>query len=295
MTQAVPYIDIRGVPHYYQWVKDSTQTQASSAKPVMVFLHGWGGSGRYWQHTAEALTGQFDCLLYDLRGFGRSRLPAPTSAQQPESQNHIYTLEAYAEDLVALLDALELPQIYLNAHSMGASIAAFFLNQHPDRVIQAILTCIGLLEYDEREFSQFHKFGHYVVKFRPQWLPKIPLMDRAFMARFLYRSVPAAVRREFVEDFVIADFDAALGTMLEAVSEKAANTMPTLFTDLSVPTLVISGEHDQIITAEMGRQAADLNDQVDYALIPDTAHFPMLEDSDTYLARVGEFLQQNGT
>ncbi len=292
MTQTVSYINIRGIPHYYQWIKESSPTQRSD-KPVMVFLHGWGGSGRYWRQTAEALTNHFDCLLYDLRGFGRSRLLSQGRAvQQLESDSRdAYTLEAYAEDLAALLDALNLSQVYLNAHSMGASIAALFLNYYPERVKQAILTCTGLLEYDEQEFSQFHKFGYYVVKFRPHWLPKIPLMDRAFMARFLHRPVPAAMRREFVEDFVVADFDAALGTMLEAVSEKAATIMPSLFTQLSVPTLVVSGEHDQIISAEMGRQAAALNARVDYALIPGTAHFPMLEDSNTYLARVFEFLQ----
>ena len=290
--QPLPLVEIRGVPHYYQWIRDAAPN-STAPNPVMVFLHGWGGSGRYWQTTAEASKQNFDCLIYDLRGFGRSCLPAGREPKPESLGPEAYTLEAYAEDLAALLDALELPQVYLNAHSMGASIAALFLNHYPERVKQAVLTCTGLMEFDEQEFNQFHKFGGYVVKFRPRWLPKIPLMDRAFMARFLYRSVPAAVRKEFVEDFVMADYDAALGTMLEAVSEKAATTMPTLFTQLSVPTLVVSGEHDQIIAAEMGRRAAALNDRVDYALIPNTAHFPMLEDSKTYLACVGEFLQRN--
>ncbi len=41
----------------------------------------------------------------------------------------------------------------------------------------------------------------------------------------------------------------------------------------------------------MGRQAAAMSDKVEFALIPNTAHFPMLEDPATYLQRVREFLQ----
>ena len=286
----MPYLTIRGTPHYYEWVSQSPRL-ASSTKPVMVFIHGWGGSSRYWQSVAVALSDRFDCLIYDLRGFGQSRLETPV-APAAETGTNDYELEAYAEDLVALLDQLNLEQVHLNAHSMGASIATFFLNQYPERVVQAILTCSGLFEYDEYTFAQFHRFGRYVVKFRPRWLTQIPGMDRAFMARFLHRPIPGHLRRAFLEDFVLADHEAALGTMLEAVSKKAATVMPDEFTRLSVPTLLVSGEYDQIITAEMGRQAAELNPKVNYRVIPETGHFPMLEDPSTYLGEVQQFLGQ---
>ena len=284
----MPYLKVRNTSHYYEWVC-ADPGQRHSAKPVMVFIHGWGGSSRYWQSAAVALSDRFDCLLYDLRGFGQSRL-GETDAPNLSQGSNQYELEAYAEDLVALLDQLHLDRVYLNAHSMGASIATFFLNFYPERVVQAILTCSGLFEYDEQTFSQFHQFGRYVVQFRPRWLTKIPGMDRAFMARFLHRPIAGHLRRAFLEDFIMAEYEAALGTMLEAVSEKAATIMPDEFARLSVPTLLVSGEHDQIITAEMGRQAAALNPKVEYTVIPKTGHFPMLEDPKTYLGKVRDFL-----
>ena len=45
-----------------------------------------------------------------------------------------------------------------------------------------------------------------------------------------------------------------------------------------------------LFPAELGKKAAALNDQVELAIIPNTAHFPMLEDAETYLARVRDFL-----
>ena len=297
----MPYILVRGVNHYYEWIKTP---EASEPKPVMVFIHGWAGSARYWQSTAKELADQFDCLLYDMRGFGRSQgkatLPeasldladAQSTSEKSEAIAELtYELEEYAEDLVALLDGLKIARAYINAHSMGASVATFFLNRYPTRVEKAILTCSGIFEYDEKSFAAFHRFGGYVVKVRPRWLGKIPFVDRLFMARFLHRPIPAAERRAFLEDFLVADKEAALGTIFTSVSKTASEMMPEEFKRLTVPTLLICGEYDKIIPAQMGRQAATLNNKVELAVIPKTAHFPMLEDPATYLEQVRGFLQ----
>lgn len=299
----MPYISVRGVEHYYEWIK---KLSGSQVKPVMVFIHGWAGSAKYWQSTAHALSEEFDCLLYDLRGFGRSggqpivAKASESVVESVESQSQeeevraiaelTYELEEYADDLKVLLDKLQLQRVYINAHSMGASIATLFLNRYPERVERAILTCSGIFEYDEKAFAAFHKFGGYVVKFRPKWLGKIPFVDRMFMARFLHRPIPAAERQAFLQDFLVADYDAALGTIFTSVSKAASELMPDEFAKVTVPTLLVAGEYDKIIPAQMGHQAAALNDKVEYAMIPHTAHFPMLEDAPTYLRLVREFL-----
>ena len=208
----------------------------------------------------------------------------------PEVQAIGYELETYAEDLALLLDALGLNKVYLNAHSTGSSVAVFFLNLYPERVERAVLTCSGIFEYDEKAFKAFYKFGGYVVAFRPLWLRRIPFVDRLFMARFLHRSIPQAERQAFLEDFLLADYDAALGTIYTAVSERAVEVMPKEFTRLQVPTLLVSGQYDQIIPADMGRQAAALSDRVEQVVMADTSHFPMLEDPDTYLQHIRRFL-----
>lgn len=295
----MPYIRVRGVDHYYEWVNAQS---SSNFKPVMVFIHGWAGSARYWESTAIALSEDFDCLLYDMRGFGRSNGKSPVlatteavmdSLASPEQtvEELTYELEEYAIDLAALLDVLQLKKVYLNAHSTGASVATLFLNLYPERVEKAILTCSGVFEYDEKAFAAFHKFGGYVVKFRPKWLALIPFVDRMFMARFLKRSIPKRDRKAFLDDFLMADYAAAIGTMITAVSENAAKFMPGEFTKLTVPTLLVAGEYDQIIPPAMGRQAAALSDKVEFVLMPNTAHFPMLEDPGTYLSYVQQFLQ----
>ena len=277
----MPTINVRGVNTYYRWFCKST---ATSHKPVMVFVHGWGGSQRYWRSTAESMADDFDCLVYDLRGFGRSTLDS-------NSPNLGYDMVDYADDLAALLDELNLERVYLNAHSMGASIATLFINRYRHRVQQAILTCNGIFEYDAKAFAAFHKFGGYVVKFRYNWFLKVPLADRMFMARFLHRPISKSDRIAFLEDFLMADYSAAVGTIYTSVSKSAVEVMPQEFAKIDVPTLMISGEKDIIIPAAMGREAAALNDRIEYVELPLTSHFPMLEDPEAYLKTVKEFLQ----
>jgi pimeloyl-ACP methyl ester carboxylesterase len=283
----MPYVSISGVDHYYEWVTQSGEV-SSGDKPVMVFIHGWGGSCRYWRTTAQALSPQFDCLLYDMRGFGQSQL-SPSNRQDVLARG--YELETFADDLAHLVDALGIGPVWLNSHSTGASVAVLFLNQYGDRANQAILTCNGVFEYDQKAFEAFYKFGGYVVGFRPTWLKQIPLAPRLFMSRFLSRPIPAAERMAFLEDYLEADGDIALGTVYTAVSKRATEVMPTAFKALTVPCLLISGQYDQITPAKLGKTAADLNPQmIQYAEIPNTGHFPMLEDPQTYLKIVNDFL-----
>ena len=279
IEQVTGTIKVRGVNHYYEWIRQPGTTE----KPVMVFVHGWGGSSRYWRSTAEALSDNYDCLLYDLRGFGRSKLH-----ENPLGLS--YDLEEYAEDFKALLDGLGLEKVYMNSHSMGASVAALFSTMYPDKVERSILTCNGIFEYNKLAFDTFHKFGGYVVKFRYKWFLKVPFAPSLFMSRFLHRPIDKLDKIAFLEDFILADYEAALGTIYTSVSKKAVEIMPKKFAEISVPTLLVSGEQDIIIPAEMGREAAKLNDKIEYVEIGKTAHFPMLEDQETYLTKVREFL-----
>jgi pimeloyl-ACP methyl ester carboxylesterase len=66
--------------------------------------------------------------------------------------------------------------------------------------------------------------------------------------------------------------------------------MPQEFAQLTVPTLLISGQYDQIIPVEMGRQAAALSEKIEHIVMPKTSHFPMLEDPQAYLQHLQNFL-----
>ncbi|MGB2926173.1 MAG: alpha/beta hydrolase [Limnothrix sp.] len=276
-------VSIRGATHFYEWIGRSPD--ASSQKPVMVFVHGWGGSSHYWRSTATAFSHNFDCLIYDLRGFGQSVL-------SPEYIGE-YGLQDYVFDLLELLNQLKTTQKFvLNAHSMGASIGALFAEQYPQRVEKLILNCSGIFEYDERAFAIFQKIGGDIVRFRFPWLKQIPLMDRMAIARFLAQPISVGDRRQFLDDFFGADSRAAAGTLVGAVNKEMVTRLPAAFRNLQCPTLFLSGEKDQIIPAAQAQQAIALNPNFQYVEIPNVGHFPMLENFDLYQQTIRQFLEK---
>ncbi len=287
-------IEIKGVPHYIEWIcADPNGPQGD--KPIMLFIHGWGGSGRYWESTAHQIKTQYDCLLYDLRGFGRStRSPSwPESVMMPPQELAAYEIETYAEDLQLLLQQLKIPRVSINAHSLGGSIAVVFSAYYDldQRVERLILTCNGIFDYNPLTFKLFHWVGGLVVSLRPSVLLRIPQMDRLVMARFLHQSVPQAERKAFLADYLQADQIPVVSTIYTFVSKRASQLMPAAFRDLAIPTLLVVGAKDIIIPARLGQRAASLNSQIHYTEIPQTGHFPMLEDPQTYLRELRQFLQ----
>lgn len=63
----VKTVDVLGFPHAYEL---SAPTEAPR---VLVFVHGWLLSRAYWQPVIDRLAGDYQCLTYDLRGFGQSQ------------------------------------------------------------------------------------------------------------------------------------------------------------------------------------------------------------------------------
>jgi pimeloyl-ACP methyl ester carboxylesterase len=77
----------------------------------VVFVHGLGGSAEAWRGQLDRFGGRFRAIAYDQRGAGRSdRPPGP------------YSVEGWASDLVALLDALGVERAALIGHSVGCMV-----------------------------------------------------------------------------------------------------------------------------------------------------------------------------
>src|SRR6185437_11780013 len=85
-------------------------------KPVVISLHGLTGNGACWAPLARALESDYDVVMPDARGHGKSSAPL-----------HGYMYSDHASDVIGLIDALGLTAPVLLGHSMGgmtASVAA---------------------------------------------------------------------------------------------------------------------------------------------------------------------------
>ena len=101
------------------------------AQPTLVFLHGSGGSARFWQAQVEGLVEKVNALAIDLPGHGDSRR---------EGQN---TVEGYAATTIKFLDDIDPPGPIPCGLSLGGAITQQLLLEDPDRFGAGILIGTG--------------------------------------------------------------------------------------------------------------------------------------------------------
>lgn len=99
---------------------------SGTGERTVVFLHGFGCDQSMWRLVAPAFENRYRVVLLDLVGAGHSDL----TAYDFERYN---TLEAYADDLLDVLRALDLPPVALVAHSVSAVIGMLAAIRAPER------------------------------------------------------------------------------------------------------------------------------------------------------------------
>ena len=114
--------------------------------PLML-VHGFPFEHSLWNEVAAQLESETRLLLPDLRGYGLS----PT----PEG---IYTMEAMAADLKALLDRLGIQRVALAGHSMGGYVALAFAEAYPERLAGlAMVMSAAAADAPERKTARYQQ------------------------------------------------------------------------------------------------------------------------------------------
>ena len=91
--------------------------------PAVVLIHCWGGDQSFYRETARDLRADYTVVTLDLAGHG-------ASGQQRDE----YTMNAFAHDVLAVMDTAGVRQTVLVGHSMGGLVAMETARLAPDRV-----------------------------------------------------------------------------------------------------------------------------------------------------------------
>ena len=104
-----------------------SHTNVMAGDLTLLFVHGWSCDRSYWREQVPLFSNGFHVVLVDLAGHGESGLG-----------RECYTMRAFAEDLVAVVDAIDAQQVILIGHSMGGGVIAEAARLLPNRVIGLI-------------------------------------------------------------------------------------------------------------------------------------------------------------
>jgi non-heme chloroperoxidase len=222
-------------------VKDSTTIYYKDwgQGPVVTFSHGWPLSSDAWdgQMLFFAQNG-FRVVAHDRRGHGRS--------SQASSGND---MDGYADDLAAVIEALDLKEATLVGHSTGGGEVARYIGRHgTSRVAKAVLVAavppIMLKSAANPEglpIEVFDKLRSALIKDRSQFYKDLALM-------FYGANRPGAkVSQGILDQFWLWSMQAGLKNAYESIKAFSETDFTEDLKKFDVPTLVMHGEDDQIV------------------------------------------------
>jgi pimeloyl-ACP methyl ester carboxylesterase len=249
--------------------------------PLVLFLHGIGGSRTNWLSQLAAAAPFARAAALDLRGYGDSRL-GPTQS----------TIEDYCADILLVMQTLGADRLVLCGLSYGAWIATSFAMRHPDKLAGLVLSggCTGMSEAGVEEREAFRQSR------------EVPLDQGKTPADF----APGVVN-------VLAGPDASESVRKQLLDSMAAIPATTYrdaltcftnpperfdFSRLTMPVLMMTGEHDRLAPPAEIRGVANRivetapNASVRFEVIAGAGHVCNVERPDAYNAVLTEFLSE---
>jgi 2-succinyl-6-hydroxy-2,4-cyclohexadiene-1-carboxylate synthase len=309
MVRTLP---IQGFPHAYEL------SEPTDNSLVLVFVHGWLLSRAYWQPVIERLSPHFQCLSYDLRGFGESQ-PSKALTVVPEravvaighshsSQTSLehetlpcatelfsHTPSAYAQDLNDLLQKLNITRAWIMGHSLGGTIALWAADQSPEAIAGVICVNSGGGIYLKEEFEKFRAAGQQIVKFRPRWLSYVPLLDLALTRMSVAQPLTRAWGKQRLLDMLIAQPEAAIGALLDSTTEAEVHLLPQVVSRLQQPVHFISGANDKVMEPKYVSHLASFHSSFEccgnnVTRLEDCGHLAMVEQPEAVADEIRRIL-----
>jgi len=270
------YVTVDGFKvHYYRTGGD---------KPQVVINHGAGDDGLCWTRVARELEEDYDVILPDARGHGKSA-----------SGKGDYSTRQRAADLAGLIRLLKLDHPIVGGHSMGAETSMHLAANYPD------LTR-GIFLEDPPIILPGEKFGSGeqtmkakdIGKMMAKFMRMFKLVPRFIGIRLARKASPTYPDDEIIpwvnsKKRVSFDFLNSMATM-----EMDLSAPFEVFKRISVPVLLFIGDREKmsIVSQEAAQEAARVNNKVQVVHLEGASHDIRRTRFDGYMPALKKFLEE---
>jgi pimeloyl-ACP methyl ester carboxylesterase len=253
--------------------------------PPALVLHG----GPAWPDYTEGLAAELGGCLRTHRYTQRGTLPSTVGGP--------YTIEAHADDAIAVLDHFDIERAWVVGHSWGGHLALHLMVARPDRLLGVV--CIDALGAFDRVFAEFGaNLRQTLTAEEAARIEEIEDRRRRGEAT----EADLVERSQLVWPRYFADPDAApphpgghigvecsTGTNASISDHFGRFTLATGLPSTKLPALFIHGERDPLPVSS-SLEAAALVPDARVETIPDCGHFPWMERPGEIKRRVERFL-----
>jgi pimeloyl-ACP methyl ester carboxylesterase len=254
--------------------------EAGEGKPI-IFVHGALLNSDLWLPQLDAFSRQFRCIAYDLRGHGRS---GPSELAR-------YSTSVFAEDLLALVDALKIRRPILCGLSMGGMTAQSFTAKYPERARALILCDTGI------STSQY-----FTDRILNQMIGLVtPVVNVLGVSEF--RRFTHLIDQCFGDTSWVAQTEASIILSKQALDMVQPREVIKIVTAVrkfnstplyrpKIPTLIVNGEHDSLFILRQAKILQAVYPNSRYQVVPRAGHLANLDNPEVFNSLMEGFLQE---
>jgi sigma-B regulation protein RsbQ len=231
---------------------------------TMVFAHGFGCDQTMWRHVAPAFEAQFQTVLFDTVGAGRSDLSAYDATKYA-------SLAGYADDMVEILRELELTQTVFVGHSVSAMVGILASLKAPDLFSKLILVGPSPRYIDDEDYVG--GFGAAQIEELLDFLADNPMgWAQAMAPAIIGNPDRPELGEELTESFCRAD---------PVIAQEFARATFTSdnradLAQVTTPTLILQCSDDIIAPLEVGQYVQAHIAGSELVVLDATGHCPNL-------------------
>ena len=247
----------------------------TNSKEWCIFIHGAGGSSSIWHKQVKAYSENFNLLLIDLRGHGKSK-------DLKTSKN--YSFEMIAQDVIEVIEFNKIA----SAHFIGVSLGTIIIHQIFDLKPSIVKSMIfsGAITRLNIKSRLLLRIGRILNPLLP-YMTLYTLLARIIMpkknhktSRILFiNEAKKLMTKEFNRWFKLT---ARLTTYLNLVEHESNNK----------PTIYIMGSEDHMFL-EPVKAIVDLNPGIELNVVPNCGHVVNVEQADIFNAISIQFIRKS--
>jgi sigma-B regulation protein RsbQ len=245
----------------------------------MLFVHGFGCDQNMWRLAAPEFEDDYQVVLMDYVGSGRSDLAAYDAQRYS-------TLDGYAQDVLDVVHALDLRDVIVVAHSVSGMVAVLAANQEPERFARLVLIgpspryvndppyvggferadIDGLLEMMDHNYIGWANFLAPAIMKNPDR----PELGEELTTSFC--STDPVIARRFAQATFLSDNRADLARV-------------------RVPSLILQCSEDMVAPLEVGEYLHREMPESTLRVMEATGHCPHMSHPDETVRLIREYLQ----
>jgi len=241
--------------------------------PAVVMAHSLGCSGRMWDPQMSVLEPDYKVVRLDMRGHGLSDVP-----------DGPYTLDALADDAIAVMDALSINRAHWVGLSIGGMFGQSLLLRYPARFVSAVLCDTmsvlpdgGTQLWEER-----------LSKIEADGLPSIAdaTMERWFTAPYLTNPANAAACDAVRAQLAMATQTGYVGCCRAIMGLNYVERL----SEITTPVALIVGAEDMATPVSASEVMHDRIPDAELTILESASHISNVEQAEAFNAVLTSFL-----